>query len=155
MTPEIQRSTPDHLVALAVGGCAEHQRTLAIVQAHEDPVGMLWEASRTILVKAAPIGMFGVWPMWPGVGRAWSMISPEAKSDFPCSLYKGVKRNLEIIIARDQLVRVEAVVKAGHPTAHPWIRRLGFRREGLMRNYGIGGVGDYHLYARISWAHLN
>ncbi len=111
--------------------------------------GVLANYARTLIHEDKPLACFGVWPMWPGVGRAWSLISPEARKRYPKSLYKAVKQCLVTIEDRDEMRRIEATVRFGHPSAHSWIRHLGFQREGLMRNYGQFGIGDSHLYARI------
>lgn len=95
------------------------------------------------------LASFGVWPLWPAVGRAWAMLSEEVLRDYPLTLHRSVSQLLPFLEERDEYRRLEATIRQGHSAGHRWIRHLGFRREGLMQNYGIGGTISYHLYARI------
>jgi RimJ/RimL family protein N-acetyltransferase len=45
-------------------------------------------------------------------------------------------------------VRIQAIVRTDWPTAHRFIERLGFQKEGMMRKFGPDG-SDYYLYARV------
>lgn len=113
----------------------------------------LWENCRTLFVSRGtselPIASFGVWPLWDGVGRSWSILSQEALVTHRFSLHKAVIRSLSALEARGDLRRVEAVVRFGHAEGRRWMEHLGFEHEGLMRSYGPGGRGDFHLYARL------
>ena len=139
-----------HLLEVKLGSWDEPER----VQGVDMVVGLpqidevLTLFARTLEHEGRPLACFGVWPVWAGVGRAWSMISEEARRSYPKSLYKAVRANLAVVEERNRLGRIEATVRFGHPSAHGWIRHLGFNYEGLMRNYGIGCVADFHLYAR-------
>ena len=144
----------DHIEAVTVRAEEEEERQEMIRMLRSAPrmEELLSSYARTLMHDDVVLACFGVWPMWPGVGRAWSLISAAARK-YPKALYSSVKRCLETIEARDDMHRIEATVRSGHPSAHSWIRHLGFQREGLMRNYGQFGIGDSHLYARITpWA---
>lgn len=107
-----------------------------------------WSA-RSLVIDGQLLAVFGVWPMWPGVGRCWSMLPQESLRRYPKSIHKAVSTELANFIEREKLRRVEAIVFDGHEVGHRWIRRLGFEHEGLMRAYAIGGE-DCHLYARVT-----
>lgn len=149
---ELVPAEPRHIEMVALDAHEEIERKQTIDMALSVPHirDLLAHYARSLLREDRVLATFGVWPVWPGVGRAWSMISPEARARHPKSLYKAVRVHLDAIELRDNLHRIEATVRYGHPSAHGWIRHLGFSRyEGLMVNYGFGGVGDFHLYARI------
>lgn len=144
----------DHIEAVSVRPEEEDERQemLRTLKALPHMDQLLSGYARTLMKDDTVLACFGVWPMWPGVGRAWSLISAAARKH-PKTLYRSVKRCLETVESRDEMHRIEATVRLGHPSAHSWIRHLGFEREGLMRNYGQFGMGDSHLYARITpWA---
>jgi len=106
--------------------------------------------ARTLWLEERPVACFGVWPLQAGVGRAWSILTEQAIAH-PMALYRGVLRQLVAFERDEELIRVESVVKVGHPTAHEWIQHLGFERETMdcgMRCYGLEGE-TYHLYARV------
>jgi hypothetical protein len=126
----------------------ERLQTLETVLESSFAEALLERYARTLFHEERVMACFGVCPMWLGVARAWAMISQEARQRCPKTLYSEVKRHLAIVEERDDLTRIEATVRYGHPSAHSWIRHLGFEREGLMRNYGMGGIGHHHLYAR-------
>ena len=108
---------------------------------------LLITSSRTLVTDDELVGVVGLWPMWPGVGRCWSVLPAHSLKRFPKSIHGHARNLLERVIARDDLCRVEAVVVEGHAAGKRWVERLGFEHEGLMRNYGMHGV-NCHLYAR-------
>ncbi len=142
---------PDHLKRIEMDDteAVALDQTVATVLTTPSIQELLKDFARTLIHEDRVLACFGVWVLWPGVGAAWSMITKEARESFPKTLYKSVKQMLAAIEERDDLHRIEATVRYGHPSAHSWIRHLGFEREGLMRNYGMFGVGDFHRYARL------
>lgn len=126
----------------------ELQMAVANLDSLED--GVAKHYGRTLWCDERAIACFGVWPFSTSSGRAWSILTEESLAK-PKLLYSSVLRTLERFEAEDGMIRIETIVRVGHPTAHSWIRHLGFQRETKaigMRNYGIGGE-DYHLYSRI------
>lgn len=94
------------------------------------------------------VGCAGVRPMWPGVGEAWAVFSGEALIR-PFALFRAATRGLAAIEAAQGLRRVQATAHDGHAAAARFLEALGFRREGLLRRYGLWGEGNYYLYARV------
>jgi len=139
-----------HLQQVKVPDLDELERQQSVEAVAQEPFAkqILAQYARSLEHGGEVMAVFGVWPLWAGVGRSWSMISEDCRRHFGKTLYKSVKGRLEYIEQRDGMHRIEAIVRVGHPTAHSWIRHLGFKREGLMVNYGPGGIGDSHLYAR-------
>ena len=95
------------------------------------------------------VGCAGIVPLWPGVGHAWAVLSDTALAH-PVALTRTVQRELARIEAEQNLRRVQATVAEDHVAGRRWLAWLGFEVEGLMRNYGHGGTGDFWLYGRAA-----
>ena len=107
--------------------------------------------ARTLEVQGCVIACFGVTPLWDGVVEAWALLSDEVLKDYPITLSKSVLKWLDYIEKREGIRRIQSSIAEEHVEAIRWIRWLGFKRcEGLMKNYGIGGVGNFYRFARIN-----
>ncbi|MFN0043750.1 MAG: GNAT family N-acetyltransferase [Alphaproteobacteria bacterium] len=93
------------------------------------------------------VGAAGVRIDWPGAGTAWALLSEEVLRR-PASLLRACARGLDEIEHIHGLRRIQASVAVGHAGGHRFLAALGFEVEGLLGNYGFGGMGDYILYAR-------
>ncbi|GAA0749532.1 hypothetical protein GCM10009075_37810 [Sphingomonas trueperi] len=58
-----------------------------------------------------------------------------------------VTRMVRAVIDEADYRRITAHVRTGHAGGHGWLRRLGFRREGTMRELEPGM--DFDLYSRL------
>ena len=113
-------------------------------------LGQLAECSGsayTAVLCGDPIGAAGIAVVKPGVGEAWSLLSPMIKR-FPVALHKAVKTRIPEIMARHGLRRVHMTVDPWDVAAIRWAECLGFEREGLMRRFGDNGA-DMFLFARV------
>ncbi len=95
------------------------------------------------------VGCAGIVPLWPGVGQAWAVLSDTALSH-PVILTRAAMRELQRIEEQLGLHRVQATVAEDHIEGRRWLAWLGFEVEGLMRNYGPEGEGDFWLYGRAA-----
>lgn len=95
------------------------------------------------------VGCAGIVPLWPGVGHAWAVLSDTALAE-PLTLTRAVQRALARIEAAQGLRRIQATVAEEHVAGRRWLAWLGFEVEGLMRNYGPQGTGDFWLYGRAA-----
>ncbi len=86
--------------------------------------------------------------IYPQVFTIFSLLSESVKK-YPVAFHKEVERILSVYIETCDIKRVEMYVKASFKQAVRWAERLGFQREGLLKNYGIDCC-DYYLYARYS-----
>ena len=89
----------------------------------------------------------GVIPYWKGVGEAW-IVCDACVKHYIRELYFYTKLYLDRIVDRYKLHRVQSSVMVDYQPGHRFLERMGFRREGLMRQYDWQGK-DYYLYARI------
>lgn len=88
----------------------------------------------------------GIFEIWPGHGEAW-LIPSDKIEDYKLKMIKTLRSYIDKITEEDQLVRLQASVREDFPVAHRFIEFMGFKREGLMKNYGPDGANHY-LYAR-------
>jgi len=95
---------------------------------------------------ACVIACAGVMLFWPGVGEAWSVLSPCA-AEHPM-IHRHVKRGLAGIIESHGLWRVQATVLDGFAKGERWITRLGFQFESAMPAFGPKGE-TYNRYAIV------
>lgn len=87
----------------------------------------------------------GVLPEGPGRGVLWALLSAQAGAHM-IFLHRGVKRFLEAQALR----RVEATAVKGFDEGCRWLSLLGFKHEGEMPGYGLGG--ETHLRFGRVWA---
>ena len=102
----------------------------------------------TGLVDGVIVGCGGIDLMWPGTGEVWLFLSYEVDR-FPLRSYEVIQQGLEELIERNKLRRIQAWGRVGFHQAHTLFRHLGFKAEGLAREYCPDGA-DAILYARIN-----
>jgi hypothetical protein len=101
----------------------------------------------TAVLCGDPIGAAGIAVIRPGHGEAWSLLSPMIKR-LPVMLHKAASRLIPEVMTKHGLRRVQVTVNPEDPIAIRWAERLGFEREGKMRNFGDNGE-DVLLYSMI------
>lgn len=102
----------------------------------------------TGFVEGRVVGCAGLVPQWPGRAQAWLLVGPA----LPRRAWPAITAKVAAILDAGHAAgfrRIEATVVDGFAPGHRWIRRLGFRAEGLMRGYGPDGR-DHWLYARLA-----
>ncbi len=136
--------------------CYDHLRDVRVQQVQEMQVGdfsgseeVLATHARALVDDGLVLACFGVIPMWDGVGQAWAILSDEVLEDRPMELSRTVKQWLDDIEKREGFHRIQAAVAHNHWAGYRWIKWLGFKCGCKMENYGLGGSGDFHLYARV------
>lgn len=94
-----------------------------------------------------PLWAWGVVPMWEGVGAVWLLFDRRANR----YVFRIVRE------ARKYMAQVEASGYRrlqGEFACEAPTRRLadffGFQTEGILRNYGLNGEGDYVMVSRIN-----
>ena len=92
-----------------------------------------------------PIAAGGVCPYWPGVGLGWIIASPEMRQH-PLWLGSFVTRVFWEHLA-PAFWRIEATARLDRPESHRLLVKLGFRPEGVARQYGP----DRSDFLRFAW----
>jgi len=90
----------------------------------------------------------GVRVLWPGVGEAWLIFSPEIEKH-TLEATKIIRTYLAKIIADCELRRVQAFATVNSPKAARYLEVLGFQREGVLRKLGRDG-SDHYCYAIVA-----
>lgn len=91
-----------------------------------------------------PIAVIGMRPMWPGVVSAWCY----GTDDFELlgkSLTKLVVKSMIPQLLSQNQHRAECRSIEGHDAAHRWLEKLGFVREGTLKDCGRNRE-TFHLY---------
>ena len=94
------------------------------------------------------IGVLGATWMWGNVANVWGIFSEDIKQ-YPRAFPVIANTVLNYGFVEWELARAEAHVRFGHASGIRWLEWLGFKREGLMKNY-LGLNKDAYLYARYA-----
>lgn len=103
--------------------------------------GLQW----VVWLNDLPVASLGAAPVLPGLWSAWFYATDEwlaAAGD----THRWVCRVLRPALLRLGARRVECLSLAGHDTAHRWLRALGAREEGTLRQRGRNGE-DFVMFA--------
>ena len=117
----------------------EHRKYVVDIE----DVGM----SFTGLLNNNPIAAGGICYLWDGVAEGWVLASRDIFK-YPIFCAKTIKRRTDLLAKNNKLKRIQTAVKADSDTAIRFAEWLGFKREGLMKNYGPDGA-DHYLYAKV------
>ena len=93
------------------------------------------------------VAIAGVFQMWPGVGEAW-VVGGDLLRKHRLFFHREVRRHLRQIWEDGEFRRIQAIVRDGIPQSHPWVKRLGFIEEGVLRGYAPNG-DDCTIYAMV------
>jgi len=88
----------------------------------------------------------GIFPVWDGLGEAW-MIPSDQIPKYKIKMIKTLRNHIDLITEEDGLRRLQATVRDDFDIAKKFIEFLGFKREGLLKNYGPDGT-DHIMYSR-------
>lgn len=88
----------------------------------------------------------GIFPVWDGLGEAW-LIPSDQVANYKIKMIRTLRQHIDLITEEDGLRRLQATVRDDFDIAKKFIEFLGFKREGLMKNYGPDGT-DHIMYAR-------
>lgn len=92
------------------------------------------------------VACIGLMVIWDGNAECWTVASDEVKKH-PVAFHKFVFNTMKIFEDSLNLRRISANTSSKTDKGRRWLESLGFRREGLMLNYGPEGQ-DWWLYAR-------
>ena len=98
----------------------------------------------TALDQGAIVGCAGIVKLWPGVGEAWTVLSPAVKQR-PFFLHRKVLTMLRGLIKLKEYHRVHASVNLADPIAIEWVTRLGFKQEAVLRKFSTAQE-DYGVF---------
>jgi len=108
-----------------------------------EEVGM----SFTGTVNSIPIAAGGVNHLWDNVAEGWVIASKEIWN-YPITCARAIKIRTDYLATNNKIKRIQTSVKSDCDKAIRFAEWLGFKREGLMKQYGPEG-SDYYLYAKV------
>jgi len=82
-----------------------------------------------------------------GFGEAWFLSTPLIKK-YTRQILKISRYYLKMIIDEYDLYRVQATPRINWPIGYKFVERLGFRKEGILRKYGLNKE-DCYMYGRV------
>ena len=141
------RGTFDHLQSLDMPTTENDIRDTLEASDEMDEWMDRW--SRTLLIDSRAIAVVGIEPLWQGVGKAWTYLTLESLKH-TIGITRSMLRLLTWIEKDEEMHRIEASVDKKNTVAIRWIQYLGFKYEGDMPNYGLGGVGTFARFARLN-----
>ena len=103
--------------------------------------------SWTLLRNDKPVCVFGLRPMWPGVGEVW-MLPGVGIEENAIALVKGGRHIFAQIEQEYGVRRLQIAVRKSNYTAYKFARSVYFEQESLMRQFGPEG-DDYYMMTRI------
>jgi len=105
-------------------------------------VGEIWGARK----DGNTVAFAGIHPVWQGVGQVWLLFNKEAEA-LGKSVIKETKRVLQLYFDNG-CRRLQTYVLADKEVAVRFIEFLGFKQEGLMKNF-YKDKSDVYIYARL------
>lgn len=88
----------------------------------------------TAFVNNIPVAVFGCVILWNGVGEAWSVFSKQARR-YPIAMTKSAFSFFDSCEISFSLHRLQITVNSNDKRAVAWAYYLGFKSEGLMKQY--------------------
>lgn len=134
---KIVPTTPEHLEKIELRAAFENERKPI------DAPGAI-----TLLKEGSPIAIFGGYVLAPGVYQVWGLVSDQVK-ECPMAFHRSVKLLLSYQIHNLKVRRTQMSVRCGFQAGWRWATALGFRPEGIMKQYGPDG-SDYWLFGRVA-----
>jgi hypothetical protein len=115
----------------------------------QGPWGPRWsDFGRALLDdEGLPVCVWGILPLRPAVAEAWAVVDRSAKRHRD-QVFEMAALQLGVLERGMSLRRIQGAVREDFAPGLRFVERLGFEREGLMKNYGEAGQGNYYLYAR-------
>ena len=118
----------------------------------EDWVGNIWDMKTkghayTICHKDEVVACVGVTRITTGVAEIWA-ITGTLVDKFPKDFHKLCLKIIEKAFENDKLHRLQCTAEVDYDRTIKWLERLGFEREGTLRNY-TPDAKDMYLYSII------
>lgn len=93
------------------------------------------------------LGMFGLWPLWPGVAEFWLIPSRNiGRKTIP--FHRGALAFFPFAAQHFGIKRLQFTVHSLNAPARQWAERCYFSCEGKLKHFGPD-ESDYYMYARI------
>ena len=141
--PRIIPFKPEHLVKIRARGDTGFVTDYLAIGKMYEALGPAFSGE----VDGQLLGAAGIAILWKGVGEAWVWVPPEV-ARYPLFFHRNIRDMMVEVKRAKHLVRIQTTVKVRDVTANAWIKRLGFKAEGVMRRWGPDGE-DHIRYAIV------
>ena len=99
----------------------------------------------TLLLDGEPEACGGIMMRDPGFGECWLVVP---RVNHGCTIYRNVLRKMHELLDVRKFRRLQAFVMADFDNGVKLVQRLGFEKEGSLRQFGPGGE-TVDIYARV------
>ncbi len=128
------------------------ENDLNMLASLDDWLGNLWEMLNrgygfTIYHEEDIIACVAVTKICTGVSEIWA-ITGKLVDKYPKDFHKICKRIIEYAFKIDDLHRLQCTAEVGYDRTIKWLEKLGFEREGTLRNY-TSDSKDMYIYSII------
>lgn len=128
---------------------ADRREIHAVIQESDTVIGAMLFAGSPDLAWTAwdndgPVCAFGIAAMFKGTGSGWAYGTRRMRTAMP-TITKFLRRVVKPLLIEQGFRRVEVRTAIDHDLSHAWLSMLGFRLEGIARDYGDGL--DFCTYA--------
>jgi len=138
---------PEHLLRMGLKG-DELLYLELIPEYHRYIIEMaVPDFSWTLIGRSGPVCVFGMRPMWPGVGEIWMLPGIGIEKN-AIALVKGGRHIFAQIEQEYGIRRLQIAVRKSNYTAYKFARSVYFEQESVMVNFGPDGE-DYFMMTRI------
>lgn len=99
-------------------------------------------------VRGRIVGCGGLMLLWPGVGQGWVIIDKKVRESLRREAYTVVAAKIAELSFKYKLHRIQAVVRVDLPPALKYAANLGFKPEGVLRQYD-SQKRDYMMFSMV------
>lgn len=140
MAVALESLKPVHVLALKREPLVQGEHITDDLARSLPTVGPGW----AVKIDGQTVAVGGFHERHEGVAVAWALMGREWRRRA-----KEITEHVRLRLIEAPFHRLETTVDARFgPPAHAWVKRLGFRCEGLMRGFGTDKT-DHWLYARV------
>ena len=107
------------------------------------------EGALAFLIDGRPIAAGGIFEIWDRVGEAWAVLSQESLEEHGYSMTMALRRHLAEMML-EKFGRIYMYGAVDNPKMLDWTESLGFEKEGVLKNFGPGAVGDFYVFGRVN-----
>lgn len=96
-----------------------------------------------VLHDGVPVCIFGVVPLFPGVGQAW-LVGTDFIGSSGVEVAHACKTTIKTLKS-GHMHRIQAYSAGFYTRAHRWLEMIGFRKESTLHKYGRD-ASDFYCY---------
>ena len=145
----IVKATDSHILHVCRHIRADDRRELLLTQWGDDlnSISGAPGVRYAVLRNGFPASVFGVVPLFPGVGQAW-LIGTDEIGKCGVEVAHACKKIIDALLDSGVHHRIQAFSADFHTQAHTWLKLIGFEQESTLRKFGKDG-SDFYCFATV------